>query len=149
MKLTIVRGIPGSGKSSLAEKLEKLGKSNTIICEADQFFIEEGKYWFDYKFLGDAHKWCQSKCAYYLFKGYDVIVSNTSIHYKDINTYYKIALKYKADFSIVNCTEQYGNIHEVSEDVLERMKNKFKVITTEEWIKHKEMFDDNNEGEYF
>ena len=53
--LYIVRGIPGSGKSTFAKTL---GGQH---YEADMYFIdEEGNYKFDGTKIKDAHKWCQS-----------------------------------------------------------------------------------------
>ena len=139
MKLTLIRGIPGSGKTT---KALELAEDNDEIIEADMFFEvlnEDGTdvdYKFDFEFLGAAHKWCQSMAEYMLFGGENVIISNTSIHYKDINTYYKIALKYGAEFEIINCIGNYKNTHNVPEEVIKRMKERFKPISTEEWLEH-------------
>ncbi len=51
--LYIVRGIPGSGKSTFAKTL---GGQH---YEADMFFIDEnGVYNFDFTKIKDAHQWC-------------------------------------------------------------------------------------------
>ena len=55
--LYIIRGLPGSGKSTIAKSL---GKSWQIF-EADQFFMKNGKYEFDGSKLKDAHDWCKRK----------------------------------------------------------------------------------------
>ena len=137
MKLTLIRGIPGSGKTTRAEELMD---GDTEHFEADMFFEEfnretgELEYCFDKKFIGDAHIWCQGNAAAALFNGSDVIVSNTSIYISDIYTYYDIAERYGAEFEIINCTGDYKNTHNVPKKVLERMKSYFKVITTEEFM---------------
>ena len=52
--LYIVRGIPGSGKSTFAKTL---GGQH---YESDMFFINEnGEYNFDVTKIKDAHQWCQ------------------------------------------------------------------------------------------
>lgn len=51
MILYLIRGIPGSGKSTLAHKL--VNAEN--VCEADQFFYQDGTYVFDRTKLKEAH----------------------------------------------------------------------------------------------
>jgi len=136
-KLTLIRGIPGSGKTTLANTILLQDKNPCVICEADDFFMFGNSYKFNNTKLGDAHKWCQAKVAFFLFRGNDVIVSNTSINMKDINTYYKIANSYSAEFEIVNCEGGYKNTHKVPEEVIESMTKRFKVITTEDWLLYK------------
>ena len=51
--LILIRGLPGSGKTSLANRISPL---NTC---ADEFFMnEDGQYDFDPSLLPDAHQWC-------------------------------------------------------------------------------------------
>jgi tRNA uridine 5-carbamoylmethylation protein Kti12 len=51
--LYIVRGIPGSGKTTFAKSL------NCPVFEADMFFVNsQGIYNFDYTKIKDAHAWC-------------------------------------------------------------------------------------------
>jgi len=63
--LYIVRGIPGSGKSTFAKRL--VGE-DFLVCEADKYFInqENGKYEFDISKIKDAHKWCQNIVENYM-----------------------------------------------------------------------------------
>lgn len=51
--LILVRGLPGSGKSTFAHAIW----NNYAICEADQYFInkETGEYVFDGSKIKDAH----------------------------------------------------------------------------------------------
>ena len=134
MKLTLIRGIPGSGKSTRAEEIQD---SNAVICEADDFFnMNDGTYKFDPKHLDDAHKLCQAEAAYFLFRGNNVIVSNTSIYMRDIKTYWLIAKKYGAEFEIINCVADYGSIHDVPGMIMDKMASAFVPITTEDWNKH-------------
>ena len=72
----IVRGIPGSGKSTVARKLAT--GSNWQHFEADMYFYDkEGNYNFDINKLGAAHHWCERKVATALQDGWSVVVSNT------------------------------------------------------------------------
>ena len=53
--LYIVRGVPGSGKSTFAQSLD------CPVFEADQYFIdsETGEYKFDGSKIKLAHNWCK------------------------------------------------------------------------------------------
>jgi len=56
--LTLVRGLPGSGKSTFANFIW----NDYAICEADKFFTDkEGNYNFDASKLKEAHKWCKEQ----------------------------------------------------------------------------------------
>ena len=52
--LTLVRGLPGSGKSTFANWIW----NEYAVCEADKFFYDkEGNYNFDAIKLREAHEW--------------------------------------------------------------------------------------------
>ena len=56
--LILVRGIPGSGKSTFANLIW----NSYAICEADKFFYDkDGNYNFDPSKLKQAHEWCQNE----------------------------------------------------------------------------------------
>ena len=56
--LTLVRGLPGIGKSTFANFIW----NDYAICEADKFFYDsEGHYLFDASKLREAHKWCRDE----------------------------------------------------------------------------------------
>lgn len=57
MTVIIMRGIPGSGKSTYA----KASFPNALICSADDFFMKDGVYKFDGVKIGMAHAECFSK----------------------------------------------------------------------------------------
>lgn len=64
--LVIMRGVPGSGKSSFAHDLQQsfhlTGGLSSAICSADQFFIRpDGTYDWNPKLLKNAHEWCFSR----------------------------------------------------------------------------------------
>jgi|TARA_B110000259_G_C14007145_1_gene398297 predicted ABC-type ATPase len=87
--LIILRGVPGCGKSTVAEILSEKGKYP--ICCADDFFMKDGEYKWNPKQLGFAHKWCQDKARRALDDDLDVvIIANTSTKEKDYNAYAKM-----------------------------------------------------------
>lgn len=127
--LYLIRGVPGSGKSSFANELLKATIVDEVF-EADQFFLGlDGRYLFDATKLGNAHAWCQSKTRLALSLGQSVAVSNTSTTEKEVEVYRKIAEDYGAKFvSIIVENRHNGvNIHNVPAEKIQQMKSRFSV----------------------
>jgi predicted kinase len=68
----ILRGLPGSGKSTMS------GILIANVVSADFYFMKDGVYLFDKSKLNDAHKQCKEKFIYYVDRGHDVVVDNTN-----------------------------------------------------------------------
>jgi len=121
--ITLYRGLPGSGKSTQASSHH----SNHV--EADMFFMINGKYIYDNKKIKDAHIWCQSIVRFHLQQGKDIAVSNTFTALHEIDTYFKIAKFYNAKVQIIECTENFKNIHGIPQFKLNSMKERWGKIT--------------------
>jgi predicted kinase len=122
--LYIVRGIPGSGKSTFAKTLSDLH------IESDMFFIKEGEYKFDGSKIKDAHNWCQDVVEHWMDENKPkIVVSNTFTQEWEMEPYFELSKThgYKT-FSII-VENRHGNesIHGVPEDKLEQMKNRFEI----------------------
>lgn len=92
----ILRGLPGSGKSFLAEQInDKLYYArgrNAVICSADQYFcLQDGEYRFDATKLPQAHAWCQGRAYTALEMGCDVIIDNTNTRLWEMHPYLRMA----------------------------------------------------------
>ena len=137
MKLTIVRGLPGSGKTTTAKKIVadyNREREKVIHVEADMFFIRDYHYEYKSHLTGYAHQYCESTAAYFLNQGFNIVVANTFITKRSVFVYYELASIMGAEFEIVNCDGEFENIHEVPDEVLERMAEFKEVFTTEEFI---------------
>lgn len=121
-ELIVLRGTPGSGKSTYAEKhFKSLGYT---IVEADQYFMQTGEYLFDRNKLHMAHKWCQDTVKGYLKSGVSVVVANTNITLKEVNTYVKIAESCQVNFRVIRLAKSFGSIHNVPLEIIESMKSR-------------------------
>jgi tRNA uridine 5-carbamoylmethylation protein Kti12 len=90
VKLLILRGSTGSGKTTLATETKAF--KTWKITSADKFFINsDGKYVFDRKKLQDAHNVCFTETYNYLAKGFNVIVDNTNRDPSEFSRYLKLA----------------------------------------------------------
>jgi predicted kinase len=137
MKLTIVRGLPGSGKSTVARQLAGDSIRNRVECnilEADMLHIINGEYIYKPELARYAHQFCESNAAFFLNKGGDVVVANTFIRADNIFPYYRLAKLMGADFDIIYCDGQYENVHNVPDEVLKRMKFDLETFTLEEFV---------------
>lgn len=120
LELRLLRGLPGSGKTTLAQSLD------LIHIEADQFFMNEvGQYCFDGKRLGSAHQWCQSQCEYHLYHNRSVVVANTFVKQWEMDAYREIAKKFGAKLRIDVCRGKFKSVHAVPEEVIKRMKREW------------------------
>ena len=127
--LTIIRGLPGSGKSTLAKSIQlnnNLEGNTTFHFEADQYFMDANdNYNFDASKLHFAHQLCQFNTETSMKNGCDVIVSNTFTTMKEIRPYLDLVEKYDYNIEIIEATGNYGSVHNVPEETIERMRNRW------------------------
>lgn len=117
--LTLVRGLPGSGKSTYAAAHLD---DNTVHFEADQFMMLQGEYQFDPRLLGAAHDWCYANTVRTLRGGYNVFVTNTFTQMWELQRYLDITtIVDDVRIRVVEMKTQYQNIHGVPVRKLEIM----------------------------
>lgn len=134
MKLILIRGVSGSGKSTYASKLKQEDPSLSHY-EADMFFCDEkGEYNYVQSLIGEAHAWCKARTEIDLRNGKSVIVSNTFTQRWEIQHYLNLAEKYGADVVIKKATGNYKNVHKLTEDIVQYMRDKWEDIEGEENI---------------
>ena len=107
-----------------------------IHIEADQYFIDgEGNYKFDGSKIKLAHEYCRAQTgAWMATDGSQVnvdkiVVSNTFTQFWEMEPYFELAEKYGyKTFSIIIENRHGGtNVHEVPEEKLEQMRNRFSI----------------------
>ncbi|WP_394791108.1 hypothetical protein [Rhodoferax sp.] len=118
-ELVLVRGLPGSGKSSLADSLVQIGYRN---FEASMFFENNGLYVFDGARIGDAHRWCEMMSKQSLFIGENVVVSNTFTRLFELAPY--LAMQ-AGSIRVIEAIGTRPNIRGVSPEKLQRMAERW------------------------
>ena len=84
--LTILSGIPGSGKSRVAGRIQEA--TGAIVASTDQFMVNEaGEYEFKLEQMDPAFSACSLKVMENLLEGRSVVVDNTNIGVAEINAW--------------------------------------------------------------
>jgi len=131
-ELILLRGLPGSGKTTLAKIILQLRSTDEPeILSADDFFEDkEGDYNFDPTKLKEAHNYCQFRCSERMRQQKaKIVVANTFTQEWEMDEYFKMAERYNYRVHTVIVENRHGNenIHGVPEDKLQQMKNRFQV----------------------
>ncbi len=125
-KLIMFIGVPGSGKSTAAKKYQELHSPHPKIYEADMFFIDKnGNYKWNPNYLKMAHAWYQSQVRSDMNQGKNVIVSNTCLTPSERKPYFELAKEFGYEVEVIECKGGYQNIHNVPDETIKRMKEKF------------------------
>ena len=96
--LVILRGLPGSGKSTVARGL------SGVVCSADDYFVwPDGVYRFDPSLISAAHAACYKKAAFEMASGFNnVVLDNTNTQFWEFDPYIQLAEKHGYSVRIHN-----------------------------------------------
>ncbi len=123
--LTLIRGIPGSGKTTTAMKM------GVAHIEADMFFDKNGEYCFEGSKIKDAHAWCQSQVMFHLNQDKSVVVSNSFVKIDEMKPYVEFCKKYGASLQIIECNGNYRSIHDVPDSTIEHMRRNWEQLPSD------------------
>lgn len=108
--LILVRGLPGSGKTTLARAIvsasaapDAPGSPCWPMYAADDYFMVGGEYRFDGTKLAQAHKSCQDNAARSMGAGSDIIVAhNTFVSRWEMEPYFRLAAENSYEVTVVS-----------------------------------------------
>ena len=131
--IIILRGLSGSGKSTVAKKIKELYGDIVVICSADKFFITpDGKYEFDPHRLSEVHQLCKESVLKALANDGQkrvVVVDNTHSSYREYSYCdSKIFQTFILEFvcspdDVALCASR--TTHSVPIEVIQRMYNRW------------------------
>lgn len=122
--LILVRGVPGSGKTTFANMIAPANIS------ADQYFDKFHNGEFDASLLSKAHQWClQSTMEMMGFEISIIAVHNTFTQEWEMTKYYELAETFGYTVSSVIVENRHGNksVHNVPEETVLKMRNRFDI----------------------
>lgn len=136
--LKILRGLPGSGKSYLAQEEKSLMEDEGWCCtifSTDDFFIHNGKYIFNPKLIGEYHRRNYIRVHAALSDKIDcVIVDNTNVQWWEMQKYILAGLAWDYDiqflepdtnwaWNVEECAKR--NSHGVPLETIQKMKDRY------------------------
>src|SRR6185503_16474175 len=132
----ILRGLPGSGKSTIATKLINIQDGFAHIFSADQFFINEyGDYIFNSSSLKQAHEFCRNRFSAAIKNEiHPIVIDNTNTMKWEYDWYieqaslagYSHQVIIVGEFSDEACTYYAKrNTHGVPLETIIKMRNRF------------------------
>lgn len=120
--LLIIRGPPGSGKSSFANSTKFVAH-----FEADMWFELAGG--FDPLKLPTAHVWCLEQTQIPLMEGFDTVVSNTFTELWEIEPYLEFARKNSIRYTVIKMETLWNSIHDVPVEKIHEMIENYEVFS--------------------
>ena len=123
VRFLLIRGLPGSSKSTVASKLA--AKYCVKHIENDSYLMHGDKYVWTPEAAKDAAKRCFEDAMSALRSGKDVIVSNVFVTRKSIDRYVRAAKQLGCEVQVWRMTNDFGNVHDVPTNVLASMKDGF------------------------
>ena len=151
MIVIILRGIPGSGKSTFIQKIVQelnLEEDQYKVCSADNYFINEnGDYKFDRSKIKLAHEYCGKDFMECLNKSTEgriiAFVDNTNTKFWEFSKYLQHGSKENKTFvvsirlpNLSDLKEEYlkRNVHGVPSSAVKRMYESFQPFE-KKWLK--------------
>lgn len=117
--LHIIRGKPGSGKSTFAHNMFP----GVLLLENDQYHMHNGVYDWHKENMPAAIDWCMDMARTALENGMDIVVANTFTRCVFIDAYKKLAEETGASFDVYRCTGNFKNVHGLTDSMVKNFED--------------------------
>lgn len=119
VRLVLIRGLPGSGKTTLAKEISR--SCGFLHFENDMFFETEAGYIYDSETQPKASGWCIKNVSDALLSGGKVVVSNVFLEPRFMQVYMDL----EPNFLVVECAGDFGSIHGIPQARIDEMKSQW------------------------
>jgi predicted kinase len=120
--LYIIRGVPGAGKSTLAEKL------TVYNYAADDYFGATGRQW-DKESLKASHDWCKRQVELAMtHEVEEIAVNNTFTRKWEYDPYVKLAEQHGYKVVEIIVKSDFMSVHHVPQEKVEEMRKRFEYV---------------------
>lgn len=131
-------GLPGSGKSFLADKLAKA--NNGQVFSTDDFFTKNGIYKWNSNFIQFAHDWNYVQFGTAIYNGLEyAVIANTNLQAWNMYKYVEFAAKFGFDFELVEPKTKWANN---AEECFKRNTHNVPLATIQKMLETKENIKD-------
>ena len=120
--LYIIRGLPGSGKSTIGEKLA----DNYSYAADDWFTDRNGVYNYVPEEIVQAHEDCQARVLGAMLSDVEhIAVCNTFTQAWEAEPYIKLCNLHGYSAVVIECQNQFGNIHGCPQEKINEMAGRW------------------------
>ena len=128
--LILLRGLPGSGKTTLAKELSENGKYP--VFSVDDFFTSSnGNYNFEFEKNHLAYKQCEENTKASMQKAIPkIFIDNVFSLEWELEPYFKLASEFNYEIFVLTVENRHKghNIHQISDEQIQKMAQKYKVV---------------------
>ncbi len=127
--LIVLRGLPGSGKTRLANLLSE-NKKYPVFSIDDYFTDEKGKYHFKFDENHLAYKLCEENTRKAMIENIEkIFIHNTFTIDWELETYFKLAKEFDYQIHVLTVENYHGtkNVHSIPDEQIQKMAEKYKI----------------------
>jgi predicted kinase len=129
LNVILLRGLPGSGKTTLASLWSAI--PGAVVVSLDDYFTDAaGNYHFRFQDNHLAYQQCIDRVAEAMIHASPtIVVHNTFVYDWEMKPYLDLAKKYTYRLHVCTVEKYHSstNVHEVSQEQIEKMAEKYQV----------------------